>query len=358
MANANGGYIGVNVDDLVSLGGDVITAKTSPGSHTLGANTRLIDLLIVAGGGGGGGMNGSNNEGGSGGGAGGVRLIQGVPVTAGATVPVTIGNGGSGSSASSGTAGNNSSWNDPSNPLAASGGGFGAKTNGFPNGDPWINSPGTNGGPGGSGGASSSNPGPGGGATTGTGNAGGYPSPEGNDGALQNPTASPNPSGPANASNLTGGGGGAGSVGFRSSSDSPTPFGAQGGSGLDITPTFGPSQPWYIDSGFVGGGGGGGQMPALSPKNIGNGGIGGGGSGVGKSPGPDNAFNSADPAVANAGGGGGGGSGAPGALTPSNATAGGNGGSGIIAIKELDAAPGVWSLQGQFAKQKQGEWPS
>ena len=35
----------------------------------------------------------------------------------------------------------------------------------------------------------------------------------------------------------------------------------------------------------------------------------------------------------------------------------GNGGSGVVAVKELSKASGVWNLRSQFAARKQGTWP-
>jgi hypothetical protein len=35
----------------------------------------------------------------------------------------------------------------------------------------------------------------------------------------------------------------------------------------------------------------------------------------------------------------------------------GTGGSGVVAIKELSKASGVWSLQSQMAAKQQGTWP-
>jgi hypothetical protein len=36
---------------------------------------------------------------------------------------------------------------------------------------------------------------------------------------------------------------------------------------------------------------------------------------------------------------------------------GGAGGSGIVIVKELNKATGVWSLKSQFSAQKSGTWP-
>ena len=88
------------------------------------------------------------------------------------------------------------------------------------------------------------------------------------------------------------------------------------------------------------GGGGGGN----TSNPGGAGGTGGGGAGGGPgSAGPAGTANTG-------GGGGGGGSGGPGST-------GGAGGSGIVVVKELDKASGVWSMQSQYSAKRAGTWP-
>jgi hypothetical protein len=87
----------------------------------------------------------------------------------------------------------------------------------------------------------------------------------------------------------------------------------------------------------IAGGGGGGYSGA--------GGAGGGGAG-------NTGTGSGNAGTANTGGGGGGG-----ADGPNPVAAGGAGGSGIVVVKELNKASGVWSMQSQFSSQSQGTWP-
>ena len=70
----------------------IVSDFTSPGTYTAPATTTAINLLVVGGGGGGGGSNPSFSAGG--GGAGGLIYLNDLPVTGGATYPVTIGEGG------------------------------------------------------------------------------------------------------------------------------------------------------------------------------------------------------------------------------------------------------------------------
>jgi hypothetical protein len=72
---------------------------TTSTSWTIPNGVNAIDLLIVGGGGGGGG------DGGGGGGGGEVRITSGVAAPTGATINVTVGNGGAGSSHTPGIAG-------------------------------------------------------------------------------------------------------------------------------------------------------------------------------------------------------------------------------------------------------------
>ena len=55
-------------------------------------------------------------------------------------------------------------------------------------------------------------------------------------------------------------------------------------------------------------------------------------------------------------GGGGGGSGRR--TSPASNFPGGAGGSGIVIVKELNKASGVWSMQSQFSARSQGTWPT
>ena len=58
------------------------------------------------------------------------------------------------------------------------------------------------------------------------------------------------------------------------------------------------------------------------------------------------------PGTANTGGGGGSAGGGP-----SNVCSG-SGGPGLVIVRELNKASGVWSMQSQFQSRKQGTWPS
>jgi len=82
---------------------------------------------------------------------------------------------------------------------------------------------------------------------------------------------------------------------------------------------------------------------------IGGGGAGNtAGSGGTAGPGGGGVGNSAN-GCANTGGGAGGVSTSP--------ASGRNGGSGIVVVKELDKANGVWSIQSQFQAAAEGRWP-
>jgi hypothetical protein len=121
-----------------------------------------------------------------------------------------------------------------------------------------------------------------------------------------------------------------------------------GGIGIDVRPTFGPSQPFYLPgpaAGYFGGGAGGGA----GCFSGGAGGLGGGGAG-----GP--AFNNGTAGSPASGGGGGGGSG----TAPTNRN-GGSGGGGVVAVIEKNGplqAPGVWSLSEAYNFKKAGNWTS
>ena len=91
-----------------------------------------------------------------------------------------------------------------------------------------------------------------------------------------------------------------------------------------------------------GGGGGGGGRGSPSRASGGTGGGGGGGS---------QPTGSGEAGTANTGGGGGG------AVNNPGVNASGAGGSGIVVIKELCKASGVWSMQSQFDAIQGGAWP-
>jgi hypothetical protein len=209
------------------------TIHTFQGSGTFTPSfTGPVEVLVVAGGGGGG-----NNHAG-GGGAGGLLYTSAYGVSAGTSITVTIGAGGTSpvSNPDPVTNGSNSVFGG----LTAIGGGGGGNRNDFNN-----NSPGGNGGSGGGGGGSQSfvplNRVPGTGVP-GQGNNGGE--------AIDI---------------YGGGGGGAGAVGTTGAASST---GGNGGNGL----------PYSISgfSTYYAGGGGGGYCPIAGG---GNGGLGGGGKG-------------------------------------------------------------------------------
>ena len=122
----------------------VITTFNSPGTFSVPATTTSVDVLIVAGGGGAG----SQHSGG--GGAGGLIFRPGFPVSAGSSIPVTVGGGGG--PVTDGTqppAGSDSVFAAPTGTLTAKAGGGGGRG--------WTNA--NAGHPGGSGGGASG-PGP------------------------------------------------------------------------------------------------------------------------------------------------------------------------------------------------------
>ena len=133
------------------------------------------------------------------------------------------------------------------------------------------------------------------------------------------------------------GGGGAGGVGGNAGP--PQGVGGAGGAGW--------TSP--VDCTLHGGGGGGAGWEASSGAGAGAAGPGGGGAG---GAGTANAGANAD---ANKGGGGGGGAGDCG--VQGTTAAGGNGGSGIVVVKELNKASGVWNLRSQLKALQQGTWP-
>ena len=321
MPKTNGGIIGVT--NKASFGKSKQTVKTSSGSVTTQPGTRTIQSLIVAGGGASGGGSG-------GGGAGGLRNIE-IPNGGNNSITITVGGGGTSSPCgpypgmTSGTPGVASSIASCGTTYSSSGGG-GAKGVNSPAGGGASCGVGTPGGSG-SGGANQGSQC----RVGGSGNAGGFDPPEGNNGGKNNPSPSP--------TSGAGGGGGAGAVGSNASNST----GGAGGAGLNVSPSFNPGIP---NSGvYAGGGGGGGFSPDGGDAS---GGTGGGGTGRG----PKCA--TAGAGTANTGGGAGGG-GLTGPLGQYGA--GAAGGSGIVIVKELNKASGVWSMQSQFAAMSSGTWP-
>jgi len=252
-----------------------------------------ICFMVVAGGGAG-----QNASGAGAGGAGGIRqgacqpiTVQGYPVTVGA---------GSGCNGSTGNAAGNGSNSVFYSITSTGGGGGGAGWTG-----PANAPPSEQGQPGGSGGGGAARYVVGGGSGSAPGGNGNTPPvspPQGANGGNGNPDN--------NLPTMSAGGGGGGGPGCGASGTNSG--GGAGGTGRDMKPIFGPSQPWYApgaDAGVYAGGGGGGTFHC----NCGGaGGVGGGGDGQ---KGPTGAASG----IANTGGGGGGGA--------------GDGGSGIVVIK-------------------------
>jgi len=321
MARTNGGIIGKT--NQASFGKCVVTSVTATGTFTAtNPGTRAGQVLIVSGGGGSGSF--------SGGGAGGAKVFCSLPIpTSG--VPVIIGGGGAALPARA--SGNNTYFGS----TFTTGGGGGGGEGTAPNPSPAIGVPGGSGGGAGICGCGT----PGTPIAGGTGVCGeGFPG-----GSFTSPGAG-------------GGGGGAGAAG----QNGQTPFlpggcgSADGGAGIDVTPFFGTApQPFYLSnvtgtgataSGIFAGGGGSGGLTNWNLQ-AGSGGTGGGGNGAaGTFPGgAGTAYNGRE----NSGGGGGSGDAAG---SPK-----GSGGSGIVIVKELSKASGMWSLQSQFSAQQQGTWP-
>jgi hypothetical protein len=259
----------------------VITTFNSPGTFSVPATTTSVDVLIVAGGGG----SGSQHSGGGGGG--GLIYRPGFPVSAGSSIPVTVGGGGG--AVTDGTqppAASNSVFNSPTGVLTAIAGGGGGRG--------WTNA--NAGHPGGSGGGGSG-PGPHGGGS------GTQPSQPGDSGTY----GFGNPGGSTQGS--PGPGGGGGGAGASGASRTPNQPGGPGGAGLTYTISGSPVT-------YAGGGGGGGHD---NPPTGGTAGPGGGGTG-GTHPGTNG-----QPGTNNLGGGAGGGSHGGGQ--------GGNGGTGVVIVK-------------------------
>jgi hypothetical protein len=293
------------------------TFVVSNAGNAFGSNT--IEYLVVAGGGGGG------ADGGAGGGAGGVRsnfpspASGGIPVTAPATYPVTVGGGGAGATEpGKGTTGCNSSFAGTTTITSAGGGGGGGAPNT------------------GLGGGS------GGGGRKGPGNSGGA----GNDPPVSPPQGEPGGTGavpgtPPAYANTSGGGGGACNAG-QNAPASPGPSAQQFSLGGDGRPfpvaAFGANGDTQPGGQFFGGGGGSGQGSSSGSGNtpyctpLGNGGKGGGGPG-GDSPSPGSPQPQVFGRAGTANTGGGGGGAAEQCASGPPARNGGAGGGGIVIIR-------------------------
>ena len=312
MARSNGGIIGkIN---KTSFGKCTVTSKTSTGTFTTQPGTRVIDALLVGGGGAGGrNANGTFDGGAGGGGAGGYLSQTCLSVFGNTPYPATIGAGGTvpanANPGQPGGSGNNSTLVIGSTTYTAGLGGGGGGTEPAPSAD-GVSAPL------GSGGGGGSSDGP---LTPGSGGSGG---PQGNAGG---PTSS-------STQNYAGGGGGGANAAGTASADSPNANGGAGGAGT--ANSISGSCVTY-----AGGGGGGGNTSG------GAGGAGGGGTGGRTASSTDGTAG-----TANTGGGGGG----AGRASAANAA---NGGSGVVIVKELSKASGVWSMQSQFSAKNQGTWP-
>ena len=243
------------------------------------------NVLVVAGGGsGGGGL-------GGGGGGGGARHLTGQTFPATATIPITVGAGGSAHpSTADSPAGSSSVFST----ITSAGGGGGGRTASGPN-------PGKAGGSGGGGSGQSA-------GTGGSGNTPPVSPPQGASGGAGKP----------NGALTAGGGGGGGPAGQAGIAGTAPSSAGTGGAGTQFAPsfpgiTFGSPAP----TGQVSGGGGGGQ------DGNGNQGGAGGGAAAGNFP-----AGTANNASANTGGGGGGGAGGG----PSGGP-GGAGGSGLVIVR-------------------------
>ena len=287
---------------------------TSPGTFVVTSNAGRVDVMMVGGGAGGG----YDKGGGGGGGAIVCNLTpigdgpesEGFAISSPGTFPVTIGDGGSGSTAggSRGGTGGTTTFAAPWLPVTNAGGGGGGGSDNPPM-APGADGP-TYGGSGG--GGKTSNPG---------GAAGTYPTlPDpGKMSSFQSGGMYESPSYP----NQGGGGGGAGGSGPIHSGG--TKYGRAGKKIPWIPVNFGfANNPGDPTAGYFAGGGpgGGGNSPVATTGSIAGSGHGGYTSGN-----PNNPGNAASAAQANSGSGGGGGDAGAG---PRN---GGAGGSGILIIR-------------------------
>jgi hypothetical protein len=274
-----------------------IVQLTTVGTSTwnVPAGVTTIEVLLVAGGGGGG------FQVGGGGGGGGVVYRPFYPVTPGANITYTIGNGGTGAANAgvAATGGQDTTFGSGGEQVVAKGGGAGANHSTGVGGYDGLGQSGGSGG-GGAGDSSSRSrrggyPVDGQGYAGGRGRGGNHPDFSGNGWA-------------------GGGGGGAGGLGQDSTRNGQ---GGNGGAGITTNITWNGTGAQTLTN--YGGGGGGCSGPASAGHRAG-GGIGGGGSGAG-----DGDSGAPKNGVANTGGGGGG--------VRDTSGAAGNGGSGIIIIR-------------------------
>jgi len=253
---------------------------TSSGTFSVPSGVSAVDVLVVAGGGAGG------SDNGGGGGAGGLIYRPGFPVTPGATMPVTVGDG------ASAPGGNNSATapgqNSVFGTLTAIGGGGGAGNSSAA------------GGQGGSGGGGNGH------GTNGPINGAAGQSTQPNQSGESGNYGFGNVGGTGNQAGGYAGGGGGGSGSQGSDGNGGSATGGVGGNGRAYTISDGTTSVYY------GGGGGGGT-------NGGSGGTGTHGGGNGAQSAGGNAQN-------NTGSGGGGGGNA-------NPRPGGAGGKGIVIVK-------------------------
>ena len=316
---ANGSVTGVN--NKTSGGGNSISRITASTTFEVQPGTTEVDVLVVAGGGGGGNTSG---EQGGGGGAGGFRNLTNQAVSPGSKIPVTVGAGGS-----TATAGSDSVFSNPANPITADGGGLGGG-GGNPAPGPAAGTGGSGGGGGWNQTGASGNTPPtspaqgsdgGNGQITNVSNMRGGAGGGGAGGAAVVGTGSPNPGGPGNRA-------GSGGIGAPSSiTGTNTLFGGGGGGGALNSP--GP--PWNTTKGAGG-------VGAASSDATGGGGAG---------------AQDSTAAVAGSSNTGGGGGGSSGAAT--NAAAGG---SGVVIVKEKNKANGVFNMNSQYNAVKRGQWPT
>ena len=266
---------------------------TSSGTFTVPSGLTAVDVLVVAGGGAG------TSQHSGGGGAGGLIYRPGFTVTPGATVTVTVGNGGAGTDtgvSASPTPGNrgNSGQDSVFGTLTAKGGGGGGQDS-------------TPGGPGGSGGGSSYQSSNAGSATqpTQSGESGNY--------GFGNAGGNSDASSPSYGCGGGGGAGAAGSVGNNGAAGAGDhPIGGPGGVGKAYTISDGTTSVYYA------GGGGGASGNGNGSGSTSQGGNGGGGNGV--------TSGAAQAGTANRGGGGGG------SDARSAPRGGGSGGKGVVIV--------------------------
>ena len=259
---------------------------TSSGTFTVPSGLTTVDVLVVAGGGGAGSVHSG------GGGAGGLIYRPGFSVTPGATVTVTVGDGGTGST---GTSGHANGQDSVFGTLTAKGGGK-SGTN---------QTPGSAGGSGGGCGYGSPSQGGPANQPTQSGESGNY--------GFGNPGGGPGANAPLYG---TGGGGGAGAAGSAGNNGaggaSDHPIGGPGGVGKAYTISDGTTSVYYA------GGGGGASGNGNEAGSTSQGGNGGGGNGVTSGVGQSG--------TANRGGGGGG------SDDRSAPHGGGSGGKGVVIV--------------------------